>query len=147
MTHASTAHTMKGRGAGAPPRPAPRPGTRIRRAYDLLVANPGRWVRVTAEDLGMAGSMAQISKQVDYLRDSYGLDIKRKMGSPTRARGSGGEWLLAGEYVGAAYLDYVADPSLCSRQDDDIKRAHSSVVEPAAHNGVVAGSSPAGRTI
>lgn len=53
----------------------------------------------------------------EYLRSGYGLDVRcRHVGIPGIRGGSTSEWLLAGEWVGRVYLDYVVDPSLVDRR-------------------------------
>lgn len=85
------------------PRDIPRPGSRTRAIYDALIAQPGRLIE-------MPFSASSLNGILTHLRDDYGLDI--------RCRGSGRGtclWLLAGEYIGAGYLDYIANPELASR--------------------------------
>lgn len=110
MPHVATAHSIKQTGAGAPHQDAPRPGTRIRRVYDLLFANAGRWVPMPGMNNG--------PNVAEYLRSSYGLDVRcRHVGIPGIYRGgTTSEWLLAGEWVGRVYLDYVVDPSLATKE-------------------------------
>lgn len=74
----------------SPRQNAPRPGTAIRVAYDLLQANHG--LPVTIRD-----PYGVIKAQ---LQDIYGLDI-RNCGQH--------RYLLAGEWFGRVYIDYVAE--------------------------------------
>lgn len=114
MTHAATAHSIKGRGAGAPHQDAPCIGTHTRALYDLLFANAGRWFTPSS----WTGSGPNNGRTLDHLRDTYGLDVRcRKLGVPGRPHGgTRSQWLLAGEWHGRVYLDYVADPGLARRE-------------------------------
>jgi hypothetical protein len=89
MTHASTVASSIGR-YSKPFRDAPREGTKIRALYDLFVANPGKAVQIS---IGGANYT-----RLEYLRDSYGLDIRRLRK---------GYWVLVGEWVGKAYVDFL----------------------------------------
>jgi hypothetical protein len=67
----------------------PREGTRLRFLYDLFQSNRGKIVSF---------SLARAGKDVASLVDFYGLDI-RTIGKR--------RWLLAGEWQGKEYVDYV----------------------------------------
>jgi hypothetical protein len=73
---------------------APREGTKLRELYDLLQANRGKPVKVALS------KFCGYQHGIDQLRDFYGLDIRKVRQ---------GVWLLAGEWFGATYRDYVAD--------------------------------------
>lgn len=90
MRHAPASQLL-GR-ATVPVGASPRKGTRLRAAYDLFQANKGRPIAFLSGDFGGTNAIAAL---VDY----YGLDIRclRR-----------GEWILAGEWFGRVYVDYVA---------------------------------------
>jgi hypothetical protein len=72
--------------------------------WDLLYSRAGVWVPIAeisaayGKNVGNHGT----GNFITVLRTEYGLDIRCGYGA----------WLLAGEHVGVAYLDYVADPTL-----------------------------------
>jgi hypothetical protein len=76
----------------------PKEGTKIRKIYDLLMENRGRWVNVSPSSFGikLTGQMGGIS---EVLMNRYGLDIRKDYG----------KWLLAGEWFGKVYIDYVVE--------------------------------------
>lgn len=79
---------------------APREGTRLRECYDLLQANKGipvEWRR------GLVDSTAVI-----YLSDYYGLDIRLLQKGDSRT-GRKPLYVLAGEWFGKVYVDYIAE--------------------------------------
>lgn len=71
--------------------PRPRDGTKLRKLYDLFAASKGK-----AIPFKCAGYQRQVADLVDY----YGLDIRRVRN---------GTWILAGEWFGRVYVDYIAD--------------------------------------
>lgn len=77
---------------------APREGTRIRAVYDHLMANKGIPLDISLTTA--FGSKGGSGYRLAQLRDSYGLDI-RCLGY--------GRWVLAGEWFGPTYIDYIAD--------------------------------------
>lgn len=98
MSHPATAASIKGIKKGQSRRDEPRGGTKIRALYDLLRANEGCWITVDGRD-----EMCR----VEYLQSSYGLDV--------RTRRTPGGWgsgttdlLLAGEWFGRVYVDFIA---------------------------------------
>lgn len=95
MKPASASQIKGTKRRGPPPRSLPREGTRLRALYDLFMANKGAVINrpLTIEfDLGGIA--------IEQLRNFYGLDI-RCVGY--------GQWLLAGEWFGRVYIDYVAE--------------------------------------
>lgn len=90
MRHAPASQLL-GR-ATNPAGAAPRQGTQLRAVYDLFQANRGRPIAFLTSDFGGPNRIAQL---VDY----YGLDIRRLRR---------GRWILAGEWFGRVYVDYVA---------------------------------------
>lgn len=70
----------------------PREGTRLRATYDLFMANRGVPIDWRHPDRHGA--------TVAQLRDFYGLDIRRI--GPKR-------YVLAGEWFGKTYIDYISD--------------------------------------
>jgi hypothetical protein len=93
---------MKGKKHTGPPRKdAPKAGA-SRRLYDFLMERKGRVINMTQEQIGkeLDIPLGRVGYRVEYLRNFYGLDI--------RCFGHG-RYILAGEYVGNAYVDYIAD--------------------------------------
>lgn len=76
---------------------APKEGSKLRRAFDLLMANKGVPIDVA---LTCFEGKRNLHRVVDDLQDYYGLDIR--MLQP-------GKWVLAGEWFGKNYRDYIAD--------------------------------------
>ena len=76
----------------------PRDGSELRRIYDLLQANKGKPV-----ELGDVRPW-----EIIPLEDFYGLDI-RKVGRKSFKTGAPSLHLLAGEWFGRVYIDYVAE--------------------------------------
>lgn len=85
----------------------PRPGTRIRRMYDLLAAHKGRVINAPLTMFEGGTRHRNRAHEIEALRDQYGLDI-RKLG---QAR-----WILAGEWSGRNYIDYTGGKN-GARQD------------------------------
>jgi hypothetical protein len=77
----------------------PREGSRIRALYDLFHTNKGQVIDFAAS----TGNGRPMADLIEY----YGLDIRRV------ARG---RWVLAGEWFGRVYLDYVSE-HLASEQE------------------------------
>ncbi len=77
----------------------PRPGTHIRALWDRLFADAGYWIPLHELSAAYGRNLAINRGPLNHLRDSYGLDI----------RCGWGKWLLAGEHIGVAYIDYVAE--------------------------------------
>lgn len=76
---------------------APTEGSLLRRAYDLFMANKGIPVDVA---LTQFEGRNNHHRTLDDLQDYYGLDIRKI---------KNGQWVLAGEWFGATYRDYIAD--------------------------------------
>lgn len=113
MARLTSAAAAKGK-ATSPVQNAPRPGTGARRVYDWLFARPGTWQRLPPpDDLGIRSTIG-LNIIRAYMQDFYGLDIRqRDVGvKGARGKGRGSEWMLAGEWFGNAYVDYVANPEL-----------------------------------
>jgi hypothetical protein len=91
--HVETGGTLKGTWFGELAS-CPREGTRRRELYDLFKANEGIPIRAKFTRCDR-GSMSA-------LQDSYGLDIR------CLRRGPGSTWVLAGEWFGSEYVDYIA---------------------------------------
>lgn len=72
----------------------PAAGTVARQVYDLLFEQKGRPVDLSAAPFGSS----QRHNALNCLRDFYGCDIRR-----TRSH----TYILAGEWFGAHYSDYV----------------------------------------
>ena len=87
--------------AGPPTQAVPKPGTLIRQNWDILQSSPGRPVTL----VGCTGS---INNQLRHLTDFYGLDIRLvRQGSSRVGRLS--TYVLAGEWFGRVYVDYIAE--------------------------------------
>lgn len=71
----------------------PKKGTRIRKIYDLFISNKGTVIKFTHPAKGH-------NRIIQDLTDYYGLDIRKI---------SRGEWVLAGEWFGKVYVDYIAE--------------------------------------
>ena len=74
----------------------PREGTRLRAIYDMFKGKPGLPIRFNA---GRSNDYIAFTQ----LRDFYGLDIRRV------DRNKQGMWILAGEWFGSRYRDYVEE--------------------------------------
>ena len=106
MTHRLTVAQIMGR-HGAPVQPAPRPGTRRRRLYDLLMDNRGRVVEFDAWTIGYR--KRALGSDLEVLRNDYELDIRCLTKRGIKGKGKiGCRWLLAGEWDGKVYIDFVA---------------------------------------
>lgn len=100
-------------------RKSPKEVTRRRALYDLLTSNAGKWIYLSEiRALGYTKSNV-IGSAFAWLRDDYGFDI----------RCGYGKWILAGEYVGLGYIDYIANPELVRKGPADAKvEAHINAV-------------------
>ena len=75
---------------------APKPGSTLRRIFDALHERSGLPTRLDG--------VSKVRSAIENLRTSYGLDIRA-----IRHGGAGGtQWVLAGEWFGTRYVDYVA---------------------------------------
>ncbi len=81
------------RGRGRPLRQVPAEGSALRELYDLFYANRGRVIE-------WKYNCKAAGRTIDDLRDYYGMDIRRIRNS---------RWILAGEWFGRVYIDYVAE--------------------------------------
>ncbi len=82
---------------------APELGTKLRELWDLLQIYKGE---VVTDDLAVRFRY----RCIEDLRDFYGLDI-RCLNCKGAGRGRGsqpGRWVLAGEWFGKNYVDYIA---------------------------------------
>jgi hypothetical protein len=87
--HVETGGTIKGTFHGKLAS-RPRHGSRIRALYDLFKASEGSPIEFKIDGH---------QRPINTLRDTYGLDIRciRR-----------GTWVLAGEWFGYRYVDYIA---------------------------------------
>src|ERR1700743_2881068 len=92
MAHVSTIGSMQNRSWR---NDRPDPNSKIGRIYDLL--QPGRIV--PRDDLVAITKTKNFNSVIEYLRNSYGLDVRR-----IRHR----EWCRVGEYVNGEYVDHIA---------------------------------------
>jgi hypothetical protein len=100
-----SAYATKGRGSGGiSKQKIPRQGTKIRELWDLFQNKRGEVVIFPLNTL--------YNKSVlNALTDFYGLDI-RCLSHKSAGRGKGscpGQWILAGEWFGNEYKDYIAE--------------------------------------
>lgn len=108
----ASAHSLKSRTAPPTPR-APRPGTRLRRLYDTLQTARGLPVPMDWRALGFTRVRTAYTS-LKYLQDFYGLDVRcvQRGAGTSRYRkgepGTPGYWVLAGEWIGPTYHDYIA---------------------------------------
>lgn len=93
----------------------PTPGTRIREIYDLLKASPGVPVdlKLRPPKLNASGkkTVAPDARAIIDLQDYYGLDIRIAQRSFHRKGTKVSRntlHILAGEWFGSVYIDYVA---------------------------------------
>lgn len=77
----------------------PAGGSVARRVYDLLMQNKGIPIDVSLTAIA-AGSRKSHGRVLEDLRDFYGLDIRRIQNR---------RWVLAGEWFGKDYRDYIAE--------------------------------------
>jgi hypothetical protein len=79
----------------------PREGSRLRAIYDELMENKG---------FPIQGGFTNRDKNcVEQLQNFYGLDIRIFRHGKGRGKGSTSVWILAGEWFGKTYVDYIAD--------------------------------------
>jgi hypothetical protein len=83
------ASSLRGKST-SPTNPVPKEGTQIREVYDLFQANKGVPI-----DFKTKRNTRVVADLVDF----YGLDIRRIRN---------GVWVLAGEWFGKVYVDYIA---------------------------------------
>jgi hypothetical protein len=79
-----------GRKSHAPRNAIPSEGSKLRAIYDRFQASKGRVIEFSRTN----------DRPLLDLQDYYGLDIRRV---------SRGKWVLAGEWFGRVYLDYVSE--------------------------------------
>lgn len=84
---------------GAPLQSVPREGTRLRAVYDLFQAQRG---------LPVEYQHGQGERLFAQLTDFYGLDIRRLRNGSSRV-GRISTYILAGEWFGRVYVDYIAE--------------------------------------
>jgi hypothetical protein len=95
----SVGNVMNKKGSKGRTQNIPREGSKIREIYDLFQASKG----VTIEWSYKAGG----KRLMQDLKDYYGLDIRRiQSGSSKTGRKS--LYVLAGEWFGSEYVDYIA---------------------------------------
>lgn len=63
------------------------------------------WVKFHMEDIGL--SRRSVMNSLEVLQSRWGLDIRTK----GRGHSDGCQWLLAGEWFGKVYIDYVSSKS------------------------------------
>lgn len=96
---AARVKAWKRRHESVPLQVAPRVGTRLRKTYDALMACKGAPIEIQYRYLG-----PDISMLVNF----YGLDVRLvKQGSKRTDRLS--TYVLAGEWFGRVYVDYIAE--------------------------------------
>ena len=95
-----TVHSIRRRGSVAPLQSEPAPGTRIREIYDNLQRSKGLPVALTLSD----ADRVRISSLVNF----YGLDVRNIQKGNSRT-GRASLYVLAGEWFGRVYVDYIAE--------------------------------------
>jgi hypothetical protein len=104
----ASAAVLKRPAASLTPR-APRPGTRLRRLYDVLQS--ARGLPITLDWRAMGYSAKGQRGALHQLMDFYGLDLRllHRNSRPGRyhAGSAPATWVLAGEYIGPTYHDYI----------------------------------------
>lgn len=98
----ATVGQILGRRGGGSTQRAPRAGSGLRKVYDLFQANKGMPVAFQIGDYGTGPNT------ISMLTDFYGLDIRRLHNGSSRV-GRRSQWILAGEWFGRVYVDYVAE--------------------------------------
>lgn len=99
MRCATVAQCKRSKGHSAMLQIAPREGTRLRAIYDLFQSNKGKPVEYHS-----TVDKAAIPKLIDF----YGLDIRCLQNGSSRT-GRKSQWVLAGEWFGKVYIDYIAE--------------------------------------
>lgn len=107
MRCTSAAIMKRGRKKGYNPRPAPREGSELRVVYDTLQASRGIPIE-------FAPSRALLMRFRD-LTDFYGLDI-RGTDRGDRRTNRPSKFVLAGEWFGRVYIDYIAERLAAAEQ-------------------------------
>ena len=92
-----SAAAAKGRKTG-PQQKIPREGTTLRELWDLLHIYRGV---LLVDSLTVRFQ----SSRIEQLRNFYGLDVRLL----SHGSGSPGRWVLAGEWKGSRYVDYIAE--------------------------------------
>lgn len=99
MTRFEPASRIKGHRSGPVPQQIPAEGSELRKLHDLFQSRRGEAIEINRHRYNQLGSMIQ--NLIDY----YGLDIRLlRRGHKER----GGLYILAGEWFGSRYEDYVA---------------------------------------
>ena len=94
-----SAYSVKGKSKNK--QKIPRAGSKVRGLWDLLHLHKGEIVTLPL-------TLMFHNTAINHLRDFYGLDI-RNLGGNERGRKKGGSrWVLAGEWFGSRYVDYIA---------------------------------------
>jgi hypothetical protein len=93
---------FKSRYVGAPLRERPKEGSVLRQTFDLLQANKGRTVEI------VSNKSFPIGIQIIQLENFYGLDV-RLVRQGHKGVGRLSTYVLAGEWFGRVYIDYIAE--------------------------------------
>jgi hypothetical protein len=96
-----SAAQVKRKNAALNPRQTPREGTQLRKVYDLFYTNKGNPVEFQFHTF-------KDSCIIEKLVSFYGLDIRRIKNGNSRV-GRSSQWVLAGEWFGKVYIDYIAE--------------------------------------
>jgi|SRR5882724_8899568 len=94
----SVSHFLRAK-RGAPTQDIPREGTHLREVYDLFQSSKGVPIEWSPGNRG---------KYIMDLTDFYGLDIRRLQSGNSRS-GRKSQYVLAGEWIGRVYIDYIAE--------------------------------------
>lgn len=85
-----------------PRRNIPREGSKIRKMYDLFMTNKGVILELTMR------TKDPNNTRITQLIDFYGLDI-RCLSNSKGSKIKTSKWVLAGEWFGKVYVDYVVE--------------------------------------
>ena len=96
MAHSATAASIRGFHCNYQSKP--REGSAVRKLYDRFMANKGIVIELVTH--GTSRERRITYHQIEQLRNTYGLDIRM-----IRYR----QWVLAGEWFGGKYVDYIAE--------------------------------------
>lgn len=85
----------------SPHRNYPTPGSAADQVYQILVADKGRYAQLGG--IGRVLGRHILTRAISRLMDDYGMDIRRH-----NRHKNDGLYVLAGEWFGAHYEDYLA---------------------------------------
>jgi len=101
MMRTESAYSVKGKRRGKGQQKIPRAGSKVRGLWDLLHLYKGEIVTLPL-------SLMFHNTAINHLRDFYGLDIRNLGGDGHGRKRMGSRWILAGEWFGSRYVDYIS---------------------------------------